>query len=149
MFEEKTLENFGKEILNLVVAGNSEVTEEGLIAIVVGFLGSWYAVIEPLVKYVLKPGLDMFLKDKWEKILKRFRKKELEEFVQESLAVIMNAKVNRDKLATMMTDERQLQIAYWEKVLRRQKTEAEIRAVMLDYSKAFVPAPELAWRIVY
>ena len=149
MLEEKTLENFGKEILNLVAAGNSEVTVEGLITIVLGFLGSWYAVIEPLVKYVLKPGLDMFLKDKWEKILKRFRKKELEEFVQESLAVIMNAKVNRDKLATMMADERQLQIAYWEKVLRRQKTEAEIRAVMLDYSKAFVPAPELAWRIVY
>jgi hypothetical protein len=61
----------------------------------------------------------------------------------------MNAKVNRDKLATMMADERRIQVAYWEKVLRRQKTEAEIRAVMLDYSKAFIPAPELSWRIVY
>ena len=156
MFDEKTLEslkNFGEAAICLATTGDiqqcSGVTPEGLIAIALGLVGSWYGVIAPLVKYVLKPGADMLLKDKWEKILKRFHKEELEKLIQEALTVIMNAKVNRDKLATMMADERQIQVAYWEEVLRRQKTEAEIRAVMLDYSKNFVPAPKLAWRIIY
>lgn len=74
------------------------------------------------------------------------KKNDLEEPVQEALIIIRFAEVNKTELAYLTPKEREIQIAFLEKTLRRQKSENEIRAIMLKCMKTFIPAPELAWR---
>lgn len=111
-------------------------------------------VVISIVIVVVIAIMGLFIKPYIETRIKEWREKEhvqedVSDLIPDMLEIIKYAVVNRNELSKMTPRERQIQLQYWEKLLRHAKSTKELLDIRDSLIHRFTPAPELAWRFDY